>query len=154
MAVRDNLYHFAGNLAFNLTAGGKSPAQWAQRLADNGRKLETTFAATPQTEFNARVLNHIIGIERWGQRRLRVALGEPFVRDEYNGYRPAREASWDELKRDFVTTRADTVRIARELEQAKAGDKRILHNAYGNLTVRGWLRYLDIHSSFEAKKMR
>ncbi len=126
----------------------------AQRLDLNGRTLERTFAAAKDSESNRRLLSHISGIERWGQSRLRVALGEPLVMDEYDDYRPPREASWTELQDAFHSTRQQTVALAGQLEQAIASGVKAPHNQFGPLTVRSWLRYLDMHASMEAKKLR
>jgi hypothetical protein len=131
-----------------------SAAQMAQRLERDGRTLERTFAAARDNEHNRRLLSHITGIERWGQSRLRVALGEPLVMDEYDGYRPPREASWAELQDAFRSTRQQTVALAGQLDQAIASGVKVPHNQFGPLTVRSWLRYLDIHANMEAKKLR
>ena len=58
----------------NLTA-----EQMAERLELDGRTLERTFAAAKDNQSNRKLLSHISGIERWGQSRLRVALGEPLL---------------------------------------------------------------------------
>jgi len=131
-----------------------SAAQIAQRLELDGRTLERTFAAAKDNEHNRKLLNHIIGIERWGQSRLRVALGEPLAMDEYDGYRPPREASWSELQNAFHGTRQQSMALAGQLDQAVANGVKPSHNQFGPLTVRSWLRYLDIHASMEAKKLR
>lgn len=132
---------------------GKKLADLPAQLEAGGTKVMARANAMTDSEFNRRVLNHIIGIERWGQRRLKVALGEPFVQDEYNGYRPARETSWEALKTQFVETRAETVALARTLA-AQAGTTRVRHNDYGDLSVGGWLNYLRTHAEFESRKMK
>lgn len=132
----------------------KTLAQMAHTLAQSGNALSQQFDKLRDQERNRRVLSHIIGIERWGQSRLRVALGEAFVRDEYNGYRPARETDWVTLKQQFGETRAITVSLAHDLAKAGVTSRKVLHNLYGELTPRGWLRYLNIHANMESKKMR
>jgi hypothetical protein len=131
-----------------------SAEQMAERLELNGRTLERTFAAATDSEHSRRLLNHITGIERWGHSRLRVALGEPLVMDEYDGYRPAAEASWAELQDAFQGTRQQTVALARQLGSAVEAGVHVPHNQFGPLTVRSWLRYLDMHANLEAKKLR
>ena len=131
-----------------------SAAQMAQRLELDGRTLERTFAAAKDSEHNRQLLSHVSGIERWGQSRLHVALGEPLATDEYDGYRPSREASWAELQDAFRSTRQQTVALAGHLDQAIASGVKVPHNQFGPLTVRSWLRYLDIHANMEAKKLR
>ena len=131
-----------------------SAEQMAQRLELDGRTLERTFAAARDSEHNRKLLSHISGIERWGQSRLHVALGEPLVMDEYDGYRPPREAGWVELQDAFHNTRQETVALARRLNQAVTSDVKVPHNQFGPLTARSWLRYLDMHANMEAKKLR
>ncbi len=131
-----------------------SAEQMAQRLELNGRTLERTFAAAKDSEHNRKLLSHITGIERWGQSRLQVALGAPLTMDEYDGYRPPREAGWAELRDAFRSTRQQTAALAGQLNQAIANGVKVPHNQFGPLTVRSWLRYLDIHAAMEAKKLR
>ena len=131
-----------------------STEQMVQRLELDGRTLERTFAAVKDSEHNRKLLSHISGIERWGQSRLQTALGAPLAMDEYDGYRPPREASWTELQDAFRSTRQQTVALARQLDQAVASGVKVPHNRFGPLTARSWLRYLDIHANMEAKKLR
>jgi hypothetical protein len=131
-----------------------STAQMAQRLELDGRTLERTFAAAKDNESNRKLLSHVTGIERWGQSRLRVALGEPLLMDEYDGYRPPREAGWAELQDAFHRTRQQTVALAGHLNQAVTSGVKVPHNQFGPLTMRSWLRYLDIHANMEAKKLK
>jgi hypothetical protein len=123
-------------------------------LQASGQKLQGRFGSCSDVPRNRQVLSHIIGIERWGQRRLRVALDDPFEMDEYNAYRPARETDWTTLQTMFAATRRETIRLIGLIERAGVADRRILHNMYGDLTVRGWLKYLLVHADAEAMKMR
>jgi hypothetical protein len=131
-----------------------SAEQMAERLDLNGRTLERTFAAAKDSEHNRSLLSHIAGIERWGQSRLHVALGAPLAMDEYDSYRPARDDSWAELQDAFRSTRQQTVALAGQLGPAVEAGVKVPHNQFGPLTVRSWLRYLDIHANMEAKKRR
>jgi hypothetical protein len=98
---------------------------------------------------------HIIGIERWGQQRLRVALGEAFELDGHQTYKPSPDLSMLELQKTFQETRTQTIALARELERVNVGsDQRVLHNNLGPLTVRGWLRYLGVHANLESLRLR
>jgi len=133
---------------------GLTAEQMAERLELAGRTLERTFAAATDNPDNRKLLSHITGIERWGQSRLQAALGAPLLMDEYDGYRPPREAGWAELQAAFHSTRQQTVAQARQLGQAVSAGVKLPHNQFGPLTVRSWLRYLDIHASMEAKKLR
>jgi hypothetical protein len=74
--------------------------------------------------------------------------------DEYDGYRPPREATWFALQDAFRTTRQETVALARQLDQAVAAGVKAPHNQFGPLTIRSWLRYLDMHANLEAKKLK
>ena len=101
------------------------------------------------------MLRHIAGIERWGQSRLRVFVGAPFVRDEYDGYQPGTTLSLDEQRAFFRTTRQETIALAQTLAAAKIADTAtVVHNDLGPLTARGWLCYLEMHARFEMKKLR
>lgn len=107
------------------------------------------------TADNRRQLNHIIGIERWGQSRLRVALGDALTMDEYNSYRPSRDRAWAELQADFEATRQETVTLAKQLNEASvATDVTVPHNQHGELTVLSWLHYLDMHANIEGRRIR
>jgi hypothetical protein len=122
-----------------------------------GRKLEARLYNAAGTAKDREVLRHIIGIERWGQRRLEgVAAGAASaaaVSDAHQPYGPAAETSWDALIEAFVATRAQTVRLARGFSDAQSGSK-VSHNDIGPLSVGGWLRYLRFHATFESRKVR
>jgi hypothetical protein len=125
------------------------------QLDQSTQHISDLMEATSGTPAYCRQLCHIIGIERWGQRRLRVALGEPFLTEEYDHYRPSSECSWDELKDEWGTTRETTLALARELTQAGLPpDLKVPHNQFGPLSIKGWLRYLDVHASSEGKQIK
>jgi hypothetical protein len=132
----------------------KTARQMVDTLERSGAALKRRLEQLKDTERNRQVLNHIIGIERWGQSRLRVALGTALVRDEYNGYRPSRETGWAALKEQFAATRAETVTLAHDLDKASVTARKILHNQYGEISVKGWFRYLNIHANMESQKMK
>lgn len=136
---------------FERPARKQNVTHWRQTLVDSGEMLNAFLATKTDSEQNRRVLSHIIGIERWGQRRLQVALGAPLLDDEYDGYRPPKERTWSELQADFAETRRETAVIAGKITTL---DTQIHHNMYGDLSVRGWLRYLDMHANLEAKKLK
>jgi hypothetical protein len=149
-----NIMHFAGEYFFNRRVAKRKLTELSIALQAGAQTVEKALANRKDIEYNRRVLNHIIGIERWGQSRLRVALGEAFKDEEYNGYRPPRETSWDELRAQFKRARAETIGLVGQIERKGAPEQRIVHNAYGALSVRGWLSYLIIHANGECKKMR
>jgi hypothetical protein len=123
-------------------------------LMTSTAELEARFDGKADIDQNRRILSHIIGIERWGQRRLRVFLGEPFVDEEYNSYRPPREMSWSELRTQFRETRTQTLTLIDPIAAADPGGQRVYHNQWGLLSARGWLNYLDVHARGESFKMR
>lgn len=128
---------------------------WADAIEKDGDALAQKLTASADSPDNRKVLSHIIGIERWAQSRAKVTLGAPFVQDEYNNYRPARNATWADMQSQFTTTRADSVILARDLESASVPfTTTVKHNDFGDLTIRGWLRYIFIHGSFEARRIK
>lgn len=150
MSIRSTLVNAFLSRPFN----GLRAEEIARRLELSGRTLERTFATAADTPANRRLVSHITGIERWGQSRLRVALGAPLVRDEYDGYRPARDADWPALQAAFAATRGETVAITQQLGATLDQPVAVLHNQFGPLRLRAWLRYLDIHATLEARKLR
>lgn len=133
-------------------ARGRDIAQLAEELDASGRSLEARFAEAPDTAGNREALAHWIGIERWGQRRLRVALGEPLVIDAYHGYRPDKEKGMAHLREAFAETRAGTLALIDELQAAGVDPATtIRHNDLGDLSVAGWLAYLLQHPEQESK---
>jgi hypothetical protein len=154
MAIADLLMKPIVNLMVERP-GRKLPlAAWSQKLAESGEQINQRVA-TAQTPQGAATLRHITGIERWGQRRLQVALGEPFVQDEYDGYQPPADADIATLREEFRTTRQATVTLAQKLATAGVSDEvTVRHNQFGPVSVRGWLSYLNSHANFESKRIR
>lgn len=136
-------------------AARRSLADLADTLEQGASRLTARIAAAPDTPRNRDQLRHIIGLERWGQRRLRVALGEPPTRDEMDEYQPPAGASMGELREAFATTRRETVALARELAARGADPRQLIdHNQLGPLTARGWLAYLNTHAGLEGMRLR
>ena len=155
MGLKEKVTGFVAGLLLERPVGDKSYAEMAQQLEEAGQRIEARLSGKKYTEFTHRVLTHIIGIERWGQSRLRVFLGNPFVQDEYNGYRPALDVPWDELIGQFSATRSETISLARALDDALiAPEKTVIHNQLGPLSARAWLRYLQTHASREIMQVR
>lgn len=124
------------------------------RLEKNTPTIQRWFETVPDIPKNHDLAKHVIGIERWGQRRLRVALGEPFMQEEYDRYRPAAH-DMPTLSQEFADTRAETLRIARQLcEQHISPVQQVAHNDMGGVTVRGWLHYLDGHAYRESSRFK
>jgi hypothetical protein len=154
MGLRDTIVKMLGGPALEQLAKNKPCVQTADRMEADGRTLLAHYAATGDGEYNRRVLSHVIGIERWGQSRLKVLLGAPFQQDEYDGYRPARETTWDTLQTQFTDTRAETVRLALELGSKADNEQKVLHNMYGPLTAQAWLNLLNTHANMESRKIK
>lgn len=153
--LREQVQGIAAALFVERPGAKRSLAEWSDQLEADGRTIDNRVAAAKDATKAQTVLRHITGIERWGQQRLRVFLGQPLVVDEYDGYRPATNLSTEEQRAEFRKTRAETVEIVRKIAASKPDlTSKVLHNAFGSLTARGWLRYLDMHANLESKKIR
>lgn len=155
MRMLDGLRRTAAGLLLERPARKVSFAQFAERLEATGRAVEERAMAAKDSERTQKVLRHISGIERWGQRRLLAFLGQAVPTDEYDDYRPATTLTTAEQNAFFRTTRQQTVILARQLEQANVPDTALVpHNELGPLTARAWLYYLNMHASLESKKIK
>ncbi|MBX3054324.1 MAG: hypothetical protein KF753_22820 [Caldilineaceae bacterium] len=155
MGLKEKIYSFAAGLFFERPARGKSFTELAQQLGTAGEKVLARLEGKSNSERNHQVLTHIIGIERWGQSRLRVLLGDPLRQEEYLVYRPARDVPWNELVENFRTTRAETVSLAQALKNASvAPEQSVPHNQFGPISARAWLGYLQAHASREIMQVR
>jgi len=149
----DFIFRASGPLVFEF--GTRDYARLRQHLENNGRSLSARLARKPQKPFNHQVFTHIIGIERWSQRRMAVFDGQPFVAEEYDAYRPARESSWDDLLKAFEQARAQTVQIASQWSATPPDPRqRVDQGQWGALTAAGWLKYVLRHGEAESYKMR
>lgn len=155
MGVKATIMGAAAGLFIERPGRARSYAEWKQMLETSGVAIDQRAAAAKDPVQASKVLRHISGIERWGQRRLQVLLGAPLLDDEYDGYRPGTNLTLAEQREFFRQTRADTLALVDQL-QAAGVDVSVTapHNDLGPLTARGWLRYLEMHASLESKKMR
>lgn len=136
-------------------ARGRGFLDLAQQLRESGEVVGKRFLRARDSAGNREAINHMVGIERWGQKRLRVALGEPFELDRYHGYRLPEDADLGELQDAFMRTREGTIELAEAL--ARAGldpDLTVQHNDLGELTPAEWLAYLIDHSWRERLRVR
>jgi hypothetical protein len=148
MGLMDRVSQLLADLLLERPVRNKTLGEIRDELDSSGREAEQRLATAADTGQNREALRHIIGIERWGQRRLQAALGEPLLLDESDGYYPASDASWEQLQEMFQETRRKTLAIAGELDQANVGrEVTVPHNQWGNLTVYGWLQYLRSHAN-------
>ncbi len=136
-------------------ARGRSGEAFAAALERSGTSIAARFAGAKDTPGNREAVNHITGLERWGQRRLRVALGEPPVMDSYRGYRLPEGSDVKTLAQAFADTRRETVKVALELGRTDPTLKtNVRHNDLGELSVGGWLAYLEAHAGREQFRVR
>ena len=147
------LMRFGAWLLLKRPTRNRTLASLADSCERHGQQLAADLADRADNEANRTQLSHIIGIERWGQSRLAVALGEPLQRDEYDGYRPDPATPWADLVARFSEIRAETVDLARRIETAGAANTPIPHNQFGALDPRAWLYYLTYHADQEAKRL-
>jgi hypothetical protein len=126
-----------------------------RRLDRSTEQVLPRFDSAKNTPRALEAARHVIGIERWAQRRLRIALGEPPVTDEYDGYRPDALADIRALKDAFAEMRRETTSILQQLREAGVPlDTTTPHNELGQLTIPGWVLYLTDHAWRETFVLR
>lgn len=137
-------------------AARQSYAELGQKLERGGLLLAGRAARAADTDANRAVLTHVIGLERWGQNRLRVALGQrEYVLDEHHPYKPGAGATLRELQDLLSQTRSQTVDLVRQLhDHPPAEGVTVEHNALGPLSAKAWLRYLTWHADLESRRLR
>jgi hypothetical protein len=155
MGFRESALKLIVPLFVENPAQKQSFAQLTARLEKTQGKIANRINAvkTQNLEKHRALVRHIIGIERWGTARLKVALGEAFKRDGQKDYHPDQNRNLTALLEDFNNTRLETLRVAKLLEQQNP-DAKIEHNGFGPLSVKGWLAYLNVHAETESKKLR
>lgn len=142
MALTGTLFR----LFYEWAAKGKSYEDFLGKLDKNETTVHGRIINATDNSWNRERAVHVIGIERWGTQRLRVLLGAPLVIDEYDGYAPSNQLNMIELAREFTQTRAATVAVVRELQsRGIALSQTVKHNEVGDLTVGGWIFYLENH---------
>ncbi len=155
MALRDIIQGLVVGLLIERPASRRTFDELSSQLESSKAKLNERLANVNDTSANRTLLRHIIGIERWGQRRLRVALGETPVLDEYDDYQPSADLSWADLRNALSTTRQETVTLARQLGASSVDSSlKVRHNDFGPLSLRGWLRYLNTHANIESQRFK
>lgn len=153
---KEELKDFVISQVIEKPAGRSSFTDLAQDLERGAHYLISRAAKALDSEHNRELLAHIIGIERWGQSRLEVALEKRLlVMDEYHTYRPSTSLSVTALTKELEQTRARTTELAQELHHHPPHDDFVVeHNGLGPLTAKGWLRYLTQHADLESRKLR
>lgn len=141
--------------AVKLRARGRSPVELLERLEASRQLLESRVIRAHDTPGNREAINHIVGIERWGQSRLKLVPGGETDLDSYRGYRLPDDSDLASLQSAFVDTRAETIRLVRELSEAGVDPQcKVRHNDLGDLTLVEWLIYLDDHAKRESIRIR
>ncbi|MFC4638732.1 DinB family protein [Deinococcus hohokamensis] len=155
-ARKDDVKEFVVARVLEAPAGRSSYTELGQGLERAGTFLAGRAVRAADTPANREVLGHIISIERWGQERLKVALGQrAALRDEARQYRPPQDASLRELRELLSQVRSGTVDLVRQLHAAPPEDSLTVdHNGLGPLTAKAWIRYLTQHADLESRKLR
>lgn len=153
MSVRSVLLHTVAHLVFERPAQSLTSAHMQQRLTTGGDAVVAAMRHTSDTPAHQAIATHIIGIERWGQARLRDALTHTSTVEAYDHYRPA-SAPMAQLAALMHATRADTCALAVQLaDPANNAAHTAQHNTFGALSIAGWLQYLHRHSIMESRKL-
>jgi hypothetical protein len=152
MGIKQGFFQWAARMMFERPSRKQSVVELASALISSGDEVRARIAGKEPTPANVARLRHIIGIERWGQQRLRVFLGDPFEPGGHHPHKPT-ETDWSALQTELASTRADTVALAGQLTTADLA-RTVPHDQFGPLTVRGWLAYVQRHARMESKLMR
>lgn len=152
MGLMSTLTRTAGYLFIERPARRKSYDQLLAVLKEGEEQFARRFQQADRSrDENHHVMTHIIGIEKWAQSRLNQLLTGEAGPPEYDIYRPAEDTPWEALLELFHATRQDTLQIVSELQDKQDGTAP--HNTFGDLSVRGWLRYLYIHAEAESRHL-
>lgn len=156
MSFIRRLFHFGAQIVLERPVQTMSLDAQRAALQASGERLAFVLGALHDSPAHRRLLRHIIGIERWGQKRLCSVLGGPLLHDEYLPYAPSPGRTWEELQVDFRETRRGTLGLIEALREAGPAVMccPIPHNQFGMLTPKAWLRYLDLHANGEMLKMK
>ena len=153
MGLKEAVSHFAGRVYFDKPARKLSLAEHADALRRSGEEIRARLARAAGDERQRSRLRHVIGIERWGQARLRVFLGDAFASAGHRPHLPPESTSWEELVREFGEMRAQTIALAERLA-AENPTSTVPHNQFGELSAHGWLRYVNGHGLRELRGLK
>lgn len=111
------LKNVMSQLALEFPVRNKNISELAALLEISGKEIKGKLAtAQNDSADNQEQMRHIIGIERWGQPRLRGFLGDAAPHDEHDDYLPETGADLRELLALFQEARAKTVYLAIQIE--------------------------------------
>ena len=154
MGWRDRIIQLAAPLFIEGPGQRKGYAGVRADLSQTAGAVAERIGWAQPTPTSIKTARHIIGMERWGQRRLEVALGKPLQMDEHHPYKPQGEdLSPADLRLEFEATRQKTLELAAQLEKKNYAEK-IPHNGIGPLSVLGWLHYLNTHAYWESRRLK
>jgi hypothetical protein len=152
MAFKDTIFRLAATLVLENPSRRKTISELRGTLERSHARLNDRLGSRAA---NPTLLRHVIAIERWGQTRLRVALGEVALSPDRSGtYAPDAALGWTELRATFDATRRETLEIAHRLEGLSTQPAPVPHDQFGPISVKAWLRYLDTHASAELSRLR
>lgn len=150
-----NPVSFLFRTVFQVQIINKSLADLIRSAKEDGQTINAHLAGKPDKPENHQQMRHVIGIERWGQRRLKTMLGEPPIQDEYDGYQPAEDLDLAALRDEFSAARAETLAIVDAIQEKGVADSaKANHNGMGDVSLKIWLRYLTMHANFESKRVK
>lgn len=150
-----NPVSFLFRSVFQIQIRNKSLSDLMASAQESGKTINAQLANKPDTPANRKQIRHVIGIERWGQRRLTTMLGEPTIQDEYDGYQPDESLDLAALRQEFAKTRVETLAIVDAIQKAGVADSATAyHNGMGDVSLRMWLRYLTMHANLESRRVK
>jgi hypothetical protein len=133
-------------------AAGQTARQLIEGLETSGERVAKRMARATDTAGHREAAAHIIGIERWSARRLRTALGDTVATDEYDGYRPRTDLSVSAMAELFAGEREQTIALAEQAANLPESVT-VRHKDLGELSVKGWLVYIENHASRESIRL-
>ncbi|MEM7118651.1 MAG: hypothetical protein AAF614_39905 [Chloroflexota bacterium] len=152
MSITGKLFRI---LMVDRTAKKKDLDQLTGELRTSDQTIANIVNSAEDNEANREQLCHVIGIERWAQMRLQTALGGPVQMDEYDGYRPDLTQPLPALADTFSATREQTLTLADKLlSQPNIADKIVAHNDMGDMRVKSWLQYIEMHGPYELRNVQ
>lgn len=106
-----------GHLSLEFLVRNKAISELTAELEVSGKEIIQRIShAQVGSEVNQAKMRHIIGIERWGQSRLRGFLGGTPVDDEYDDYCPDIGPDLAELIELFKEARTKNVHLGIQIE--------------------------------------
>jgi hypothetical protein len=138
---------------YERQAARSSPQWLVEALETSGQAVADRITRAGDNPNNREVARHIIGIERWSRRRLRTALGDVAVRDEYDNYRPDDVPDMAALAALFAEEREKTIALAEQAARLPES-VRVAHNDLGEMSVGAWLFYVENHAARQCVRLR